>query len=154
VVTHEDPGPWTANAPRGQSSLYRMLSKASGQLKSGKISRFGKEECVTFLGRICAGQIDASRYTVILDRLSREEAPRVELFLKEHPGMTLQLVASRAAWLERLEQWCLNAATPSSQEIAEAGRTSLARQLMWHIRAHSKRRKALQWFFSDVFDQH
>ena len=139
-------------APRDLLSLYKALSGTS-HVKPAKTSRLPREECVSFLTRVVAAHAPRVQFSVILDCLGREEVPRIELFLKEHPNVSLLLTRSHAAWLQRLDEWHStvdlreDATTPSSPH-------PLARQVMWHIRAFSKARKTLQWIASEYSDPH
>jgi transposase len=148
--TRESDSPHTS---QGQLSLYMALSGAPGHAKSGRSARHPKDDCVAFLGRLLSHRADL-QFTVILDRLGRDEAPRIELFLKEHPNISLQLAPSRAIWFERLEQWC-STGEPLSDDAAKRNSAhAVTRQIIWHVRAYSKSGRAIQWVSSEFSDQY
>ena len=134
--------------PQGRLSLYLALSGASVRVKTGKAARPAKDECFSFLSRVLDEHRVGLPLTIILDRLNRHEVASVELLLKEHPNAVLLLAPSYSAWLDRMEEWCSVGEDGPDPLGTGSSLTKLTHKLMWHIRAYSKTKKAIQWIYS------
>src|SRR5271169_3556958 len=134
----------------GTLSLYAALNTPTGEVLGKTACKHTSAEFVAFLAELVSGQPRKREIHVIVDNLSAHKTERVQLFLQEHPQVTLHFTPTYSSWLNQVELWFSKI---ERDVIARGVFTSvpdLKRKLMRYIRQYNHQAKPVKWTYKST----
>ena len=108
-------------------------------------SKHTSAEFVAFLAELTSGQPRKRKIHVVVDNLSAHKTERVQLFLQEHPQVTLHFTPTYSSWLNQVELWFAKIERDVIARGVFSSVKDLAKKLMRYIRQYNRQAKPVKW---------
>src|SRR3989475_6093873 len=131
----------------GTLSLYAALNTQTGEVLGKTAGKHTSAEFVAFLTELVSGQPRKREIHVIVVNLSAHKTERVQLFLREHPQVTLHFTPTYSSWLNQVELWFSKIERDVIARGVFSSVKDLARKLMRYIRHYNRAPKPIKWTY-------
>jgi transposase len=134
----------------GTLSLFAALNTETGAVLGKTAGKHTSAEFVAFLTELASGQPKHREIHVIADNLSTHKTEKVQLFLQEHPQVTLHFTPTYSSWLNQVELWFSKIERDVIARGVFSSVKDLAKKLMRYIRQYNRQAKPVKWTYKNT----
>lgn len=134
----------------GTLSLYAALDTGSGEVIGKTAARHTSAEFVAFLTDVISTQPRNKEIHIIADNLSAHKTKRVDVFLEEHPNVSIHYTPTYSSWLNQIETWFSKIQRDVITRGIFTSKADLKRKIMRYIRRYNTNAKPFKWTYRNT----
>jgi transposase len=133
----------------GTLSLYAALNVHTGRVLGDTVPRHTAVAFVGFLDQVVAGQPKRTRIHIIADNLSAHKAKPVQVWLANHPQVTIHYTPTYSSWLNQVELWFAKIERDCIARGIFTSPRDLRKKLLQYIKLHNQTCQPMVWRYRD-----
>jgi len=134
----------------GTLALVAALNTQTGAVLGKTAGKHTSAEFVAFLAELVSGQPKKREIHVIMDNLSTHKTERVQLFLQEHPQVTLDFTPTYSSWLNQVELWFAKIERDVIARGVFSSVKDLAKKITRYIRQYNRQAQPVKWTYRNT----